>query len=79
MTLRKKNELRHAKDATNVLCHSAGPVHGPKLWGGGSKRKVKILGWQLGWQQTKSQNIGVAAATPATPVPTALNNKSAIC
>ena len=52
-----------------------GPSHGLKLWCGGSKEKVKILVWQLWQQQRKSKNIGMAAATPAIPVPTALLSK----
>ena len=52
----------------------SGPAHGLKLWCGGSKEKVKILVWQLWQQQRKSKNIGMAAATPAIPVPPALHN-----
>ena len=49
--------------------YKAGPAHGPKLWRGSSKRKVKILGGQLSSLTIKSQNIGGAAAPPPVPSP----------
>ena len=85
------------------LDHYSGPAHGPKIWGGSSKRPppgpwgpmyhitgryIKLiifllLGvpstfWRFSFQLINSaviwkvKNIGVAAATPATPVPPAL-------
>ena len=58
-----------------MLHENTGPSHGPKYWEGGLLIKVKIIGVarSVGVAAIlKSRNIGVAAATPATPVPTAL-------
>ena len=66
-------------ESTQDPSYHAGPAQGPNLWGGGpqiigvaTKLLAESLGWRTSYYKGGNQIIGVAVATPATPVPPAL-------